>query len=270
MKKTPFKDITGQLVDYHIHTSLSDGRTNHHPYVKQAAKLGLSEIGFSDHICLKKVPWSIDLAKIPLMAETISELKKSAPLPIKFGVEMDFIPGYEDKIKSVLQAMPLDYVIGSVHFLDEWNFDSYNSISTYQEWDLKELYSQYFRLIQLSAESKLFDILGHIDLIKKFGFRPECDIGELFTETAEIISKNKVCIEVNTSGLIKPCQEIYPSSQLLKICCDYGIPITLGSDAHKPGCVGQYFDDALMLIQQIGYKKIAHFNERKRILKDIQ
>jgi histidinol-phosphatase (PHP family) len=73
-------------------------------------------------------------------------------------------------------------------------------------------------------------------------------------------------IEVSTAGLRKPCREIYPGAEFLRIARSLDIPITLGSDAHLPQDVGQDFDKAVALAQACGYDRICQFSQRRRQL----
>ncbi|HIE05243.1 MAG TPA: histidinol-phosphatase HisJ family protein, partial [bacterium (Candidatus Stahlbacteria)] len=254
------------LVDYHIHTVLSDGEGEHRDYIEAAKRKNLGEIGFSEHLCLKDVVWTMDPNRIEEMVKLIEELKKDSPINIRSGLEIDYLPGYEPQIEAIINRYSFDYTIGSVHFIGDFNFDSRDYIGEYERWEIYELYKRYFRLIQGTARSGLFDIIGHADVIKKYGFRPSQDISELLIETASVFKKTGVCIEVNTNGLKKPCQEVYPSSDFLKLCFQKGVPITLGSDGHRPEEVGQNFDVAIEMIKNVGYKKMARFEKRKRTL----
>jgi len=101
-----------------------------------------------------------------------------------------------------------------------------------------------------------------LDLVKKFGFRPKGDLNDLLLETVRTISKSGMCIEVNTGGLRKSCHEIYPSGELLKMCFENGLPITLGSDAHLSEDVGAGFDKAIASVRKIGYTEIVRFTKR--------
>jgi histidinol-phosphatase (PHP family) len=86
---------------------------------------------------------------------------------------------------------------------------------------------------------------------------------DVFVETVDVLKENKVCVEVNTSGLRAPCKEIYPTKAFLKICCERGVPITLGSDSHAPENIGKDFDKALEMIKEVGYESIMSFNNKK-------
>jgi histidinol-phosphatase (PHP family) len=232
-------------------------------YLKTAQARGLTEIGFSDHFHVKKQDYSMSRTKLAEYVRKVEAFKKTVDFPIKLGLEIDFISGLENEIVDVLRIANFDYVIGSVHFIDGWGFDDPKYIAEYQKWDVNKLYCAYFGLVQQCAKSRLFNIIGHADLIKKFNYRPKGDITEIYLETVEAFKKSNVCVEVNTRGLMVPCNEIYPSKVFLKMCFEAGIPITLGSDAHSPKEVGNGFSQAVKLIREVGYEKIARFSKCK-------
>lgn len=250
--------------DYHMHTNFSDGRDSHEEMLASAQIRGVSEIGFSDHISVKPVGWAMDLFSIPLMVETIEQLKdKSINLPIKLGAEVDYILGKEKQIAELLKTIPLDYAIGSVHFIEDWNFDT--DISPYDNININTFYKNYFNLVQRSAKSGLFDIIGHCDLAKKFAYHPSINLDKLYEETAKIFSDCGVTFELNTSGKNKPCAEFYPAINFIEILHHYKVPVTLGSDAHVEQNIGQYFTEAVSVLKLIGYKEISGFSQRKRV-----
>jgi histidinol-phosphatase (PHP family) len=242
---------------------MSDARGEFQDCVATAYRNGLSEIGFSDHFNLRKQDYSMSHTKLAEYVERVQALKKSTDFPIKLGLEVDFIPDMQRELAEFLKSKRFDYFIGSVHFIDGWGFDSPRQIAGYQEWNIDELYRVYFGLVQQCVSSGLFDIIGHADLIKKFGHWPKNDLATLYAETLDVIKENDVCVEVNTSGLRVPCKEIYPSRTFLEMCFERGIKITLGSDAHCPEDVGRDFDQASNLIGEIGFEKIIRFTHRK-------
>ncbi|MBF7083264.1 histidinol-phosphatase HisJ family protein [Desulfallas sp. Bu1-1] len=257
-----------QLPDYHIHTA----RCGHaggemHEYVEKALELGLREIGFADHIPMY---WLEENERDPSLAmsperlpEYVAEVERLRSyyrgITIKLGIEVDFIPGYEDEARRVLDAYPFDYVLGSVHYIDGWGFDNPAYIEEYKNHDIDELYRKYFKLVQQAARSGLFNVMAHPDLIKKFGYRPKGDLRELYAETAWVFAESGVCIEINTAGLRAPVEEIYPGLILLQECRKRGVPVTTGSDAHVPDQVGYRFDRALSLLTGTGYTKVLFF-----------
>lgn len=251
-------------IDYHIHTISSDGRKDFSDYVDEAVKRKIDEIGFSDHIYIKKADWSMDFANLRNYVNNINSLKETSKISIKTGLEVDFVPLKMDELVRTINKFNLDYVMGAVHFIGDWLIDSDRQIEEWKRRDVDQVNQQYFALVQNMAESGLFDIVAHLDLVKKFNFRPKKDITDLLLETVETVSKSKMCIEVSTGGLRKPCHEVYPSEKLLKMCFDIGLPVTLGSDAHSPEEVGADFDRAVDLLRKIGYNEIIRFARRKR------
>jgi len=262
--------------DYHVHTFLShDARGEILECVRVAACKKLEEIGISDHFAPQKLRDKLDF---PLNYRELSDYVKKVggakrklrgPVKLKVGIEVDFVPDFADEIMDALEGLPFDYIIGSVHFIEGWAFDNPKYIMEYQKWDPAELYEKYFMVVQACAESKIFDVIGHPDLIKKFGCKPKTDIRDLYLTTAKVFKKNDVCVEVNTSGLRHPCREIYPAKQFLKICYDEGVQITFGSDAHTPEDVGKDFDKAINLAKEAGYEHTVVFTKRKKRLQNI-
>ena len=115
----------------------------------------------------------------------------------------------------------------------------------------------------------VIDIVGHIDLIKKFNkdgryFSEENPVYmKKVKETLELAKERDLLIEVNTAGIDKMVGDIYPSRAILEMCYDLGMKLTLGSDAHAPEQVGRYFGNALVRIKDIGYKEIYYIKGRE-------
>ena len=247
-----------------MHTFLSDGKDTHEDMVASAEFKGMPEIGFSDHISIKPVDWAMDNSNIPTMVEKVQSLQGdgNSTMKIKLGAEVDYYPGLEKEIANLINSIPLDFTIGSVHFIDDWNFDT--DIRPYDQIDIDKFYIDYFKLVQQSAKSGLFDIIGHCDLAKKFKYYPSFRLERLYEETAKIFRKADVVVELNTSGRIKPCEEFYPSAVFLEKLAKHKVPITLGSDAHVEQNIGQFFDEAVSELKLLGYKEIVTFRKRER------
>ena len=255
--------------DYHMHTPLC-GHAIGTPeeYVKQALKIGLKEIGFSDHAPMAHKPMPgitmpfEDLPKYNAMIEDVRKLY-AFQIKIKIGLESDFLPGYESKTKSIIDSYPYDYIIGSVHFIDDWAFDDPASREYWKIHDVNEVYLKYYALLRQSAKTGFFQIIGHCDLPKKFGARPTMDLTDEIKATAKVFKDTGVAVEINTAGLRKPIGEMYPSSHCLKIYCEAGVPLIFGSDAHAPQDVGKDFDKAVDLAKSAGYSEYLIFKNRQ-------
>jgi histidinol-phosphatase (PHP family) len=95
---------------------------------------------------------------------------------------------------------------------------------------------------------------------------PDRAVTPLLEETVRVLAASNVAIELNTSGWRKPFNDCYPRAELLACCCHYGVPVTLGSDAHEPELVGAGFDRAATLLREVGYREIATFVQRRRVM----
>ena len=186
-------------------------------------------------------------------------------LRVKLALEVDFIPGREDWVRDLAARYPWDYLIGSVHYLSEsWDIDNPKRIALWRERDVFEVWTAYFERLTQAAESGLFDIIGHADLCKKFGFRPANDCAPLYRRFLAAARRGGVAIELNTAGLRKECREIYPSRTFLALAHQAGVPITFGSDAHAPEEVGADFDQAVALARSVGYTHTCRWTRRER------
>jgi len=252
------------MVDYHMHSVLSDGKNTYEEMVLAALAKGLDEIGFTDHVCIRPVNWAIRLEDIPVMTGQILDLKLKYEdqIRIRFGIEMDYIPGREEELSELIRRIPVDYVIGSIHFIGDWNFDTDQSF--YGKWSNDKLYEKYFTLVQQAAASGLFDVIGHLDLIKKFRIYPETNQDKLFEDTIAIIKENHLVVELNTGGFDRECAEFFPEPKLLEMCFRQQVPVTLSSDAHRTEQVARHYESAVALLKQIGYSEIIGFSKRNR------
>jgi histidinol-phosphatase (PHP family) len=203
--------------------------------------------------------------ELPQYVREVEELRAAFPaLRIRLGIEVDYIPETVARLPALLEAYPFDYIMGSLHFVDGFGFDDPRHLDGYAGRDLFALWERYFDLLGEAAESGLFDVLGHPDLIKKFGFRPQADVRGLYEACLERVAASGMVVEVNTAGLRKPVGEIYPGMDFLSLCRERDIPVTLGSDAHSPPEVGEGFEEALRLLRRAGYKELITFDGRRR------
>ena len=255
------------LIDYHMHTRLTDGIGMPLDYAKIALERGLDEIGCSDHAPLgnRDTDWTMKVSDLDTYVGWVREAQKKLPaLSIKLGLEVDFIPERQDWIRELAAMHPWDYFLGSVHYLGEFPVD--RSAEDWKGQDVEGRWREYFDMWTQAARSRLFDSLAHPDLPKKFNFRPKTDFTSVYESALRAVAESGVAIEVSTAGLRKPCKEIYPSETFLKIAHGLNVPITLGSDAHLPQDVGQGFGAAVALARACGYDKICRFTLRKREL----
>ncbi len=258
--------------DYHMHTPLCRHAAGEPvEYAARAVALGLVEIGFSDHSPMRQDNfdnWRMNFDRLGEYVEKVRRAQKDFPqLTIKLAMEVDYLPGQEEWIRELAALHPWDYFIGSVHYVsDSWAIDNPEKLAEWKQRDPFEVWSVYFDWLTRAAETRLFEIIGHADLPKKFGIYPKQDCTPLFERFLQAAARNHVAIELNTAGLRKDCREIYPSPRIVQLAKAAGVAITFGSDAHAPGEVGLNFTEAIQLARSAGYTECCRFTRRKREL----
>jgi histidinol-phosphatase (PHP family) len=239
-------------------------------YVEAARAAGLSTICFTDHLPLPggwPQHYSMAAGEVAAYVQDVRAAALDARAwggpEILCGIEADWLPACQAYTRDTLATLDLDMVLGSVHFLDEWAFDDPDLIERYRSVDTDALWERYFDEFADAARSRLFDVMAHPDLVKKFGSRPSADPSALYEEAAESMADSGCAVEVNTAGLRKPAAEIYPSLSLLAACRRRGVPATIGSDAHDPREVGADRGSARALLQEAGYRSVVVFRHRR-------
>lgn len=263
-------------IDYHTHHY----RCGHavgtlEEYVQSAIAKGLQQIGLSDHMPLLHVnpahyypEMAMPMDELPRYVEECLSLqqKYKGQIEVRVGLEGDYIEGYEEQIEAIVNAYPWDYVIGSVHFLGTWDVTDFRQVHEWVGRSVIQVYEQYYDAVQKAAATGLYDYIGHIDAIKRFGYRPEEDATALEDAALAAVSRHGMAIELNTAGIHTAAKEMYPSVRMLETAKAYGIPITFGSDAHHPDRIGQKGDRAEQILKSVGVTQIATFKARRRTL----
>ncbi|AIQ21536.1 histidinol-phosphatase HisJ [Paenibacillus sp. FSL H7-0737] len=266
-------------IDYHTHHE----RCGHavgklEEYVQRGIQLGLQQLGLSDHLPLIHVDpasyypeMAMPMAELPRYVEECLTLKERyrGVIDLRVGLEADYIEGYEDQISEILTTYPWDYLIGSVHFLGEWDITDYRQVDGWEGKDELEVYRLYYDAVKKSALSGLYDIIGHMDVIKRFGYGPQTPEGKaevrtLELETLKVIADSGIAMELNASGLTKPCAKMFPAEHLLQEAFKLSIPLTLGSDAHDPAKLGDGLQEARSMLWHTGFRELAVFEGRRR------
>ena len=254
-------------IDLHNHTT----RCNHaegtvDEYVQRAIELGINIYGFSEHAPMDFDPkYRLAIEEIQAYTTDILRAKETYKndIQILLGYEVDWLQGH---MREDILAADVDYLIGSVHFIDKWSFDNPEFIGGWKDKDIDEIWKAYFEATEAMAKSGKFDIVGHLDLIKVFKFMPKQDVRVLAKNVLHAIKKSNMVMEVNTAGLRKPVEEIYPSPALLEEAYALDIPITFSSDAHAIEHIGAGYDSATALAKDVGYTQAVTFQGRDKQL----
>jgi histidinol-phosphatase (PHP family) len=256
------------IVDYHMHLRAPDESIDHsisavERFVDMAAARGIDELGFTEHgyyfaetRSLWSAPYHLERCRYSLdpYVDAILEAKRQG-MPVKLGLEVDYVSGREDSTREILAPYPWDYLIGSIHFIGEEGIDGEPSLV--ERVGVEEAWRRYYETLARAAESGLFDSLAHPDLVKMYGPAIPWDW------SAVAASFDGTRLEVSSAGLHKPHRELYPNPELLAHAKQRGVEITLASDAHVPQNVGRDLDRAVEHARAAGYESITVFDGRQ-------
>jgi histidinol-phosphatase (PHP family) len=254
------------LYESHSHTTLCRHAVGTpEDYVRVAERRGLRGIIFTCH-CPLPDGISHAVRMRPEEYETYVALVAAARaafagrVDVRLGLESDFYPGVERWLEQLHTRVPLHHVLGSVHT----QVPDYRA--RYFRGDWFDYQQTYFEHLAQAAETGLYDTLAHPDLVKNEApheWRLD-RIEPCIQRALDRIAHTGVAIELNTSGKNKALPEMNPGARILTLIRERGIPVVLGADAHRPERVGDAFDVALRQLQDLGFREISFFLDRKR------
>jgi histidinol-phosphatase (PHP family) len=273
-----------RLIDYHMHTAVTiDGMMNEIEACERALSLGIQEIAFTNHVMLNQPDYTVSPEAIVAHWKQIQGCQQRFPqLKIRVGIEMDYYPGREQEIAASLRGYeqligrPFDLVLGAIHEMNGFFFSNkHHAPGFYKDHDLLSLYHDYFALETMAVRSRLFDLIAHPDLIKKYTHEltPPVAFDDYRAAVEPFIAallETGVGMEVNTKGLKLKVGEAYPSNEFLELYLSKarisGVEpiLTLGSDAHKADDVGSHLLEVAESLRNRGVRNISTFEKRVR------
>ncbi|MBN1867691.1 histidinol-phosphatase [Candidatus Sumerlaeota bacterium] len=263
--------------NFHTHSGLCDGTGALVEYVEAALARGFSKLGFTSHAPVPvPVDWMMPQARLDEYCRTIRDLRETYRdrIEIYLGLEIDYIPGVCGPREPPFDRLGLDYVIGSVHFVDGdgrggyWGIDGDDEdfaqgLDGVYRGDIRAAVEKYYGVVREMVRSQCPDIVGHLDVIKKNNrdekyFSEGADwYREAVVGTLEEIAISSAIVEVNTGGLARGrTDSVYPSAWVLEKCFEMGIPVVLNSDAHAPEGIDGEFASTARLLRRIGFRRL--------------
>jgi histidinol-phosphatase (PHP family) len=241
--------------------------------VDQAISLGITEMAFTDHMPL---PYDFDIAhrmsekEIDVYAEWVNQVQSRYPeIKILFGIEADYYEGFEKYTENFLNNYDFDLVIMSIHFLKNWPPGSWVFNYDFPNRTFEDIYTEYLKTIINGIKTELFDIIGHLDILKTPGQSMTQLVPEELSNVMQEIKNQNMVLEINSSGFRKKVSEPYPSLEMLDIIKKNNVQLCVGSDSHSPEQVGLRFDEVYEALNQNGLETLTHFDKRKQIAKPI-
>lgn len=270
------------MIDYHCH--LEKGELSKEwadRFLQVWHQRGITEFGFSEHAYLFQEMAPLyqgrgDFSDTPLgrrqrqwfeskafrwsLLDYLSLLEdyRAMGVDLKIGLEIDWFPGCGSLVKELLAPWPLDYCIGSVHWLDGWAFDLWPE--TWAGREVSAIWQRYFSLVTQAVESGTISILGHADVVKIFGHYPQRLPLEAGLALARALAKKGVAAEINPALHYRGHSlNFCPDPWLLQLFFQEQVMITLGSDAHQPDQAGLSLDRARDYARSQGWTHGAVF-----------
>ncbi|HEY5651129.1 MAG TPA: histidinol-phosphatase HisJ family protein [Acidimicrobiia bacterium] len=286
------------MSDHHLHLHAHNEPGTVHPpaeyrvglideYVESAAEAGVTELGFTEHLyrCVEAedalgrfwdVPGHPELSahseafvssdrtlSLEAYVQVVLEAKHRG-LPVQLGLEIDFFPESIDAVLELIEPYPWDFLIGSVHWIGPWAIDSSEVAWEFDRRGVDQAWYDYFQLVEALAASGTVDVLAHVDVCKKYGYRPEREPIDMYAAVVEAAARTGTAVEVSSQGLRNPAGEIYPSPTFLRMFHDAGVPITLASDGHTPEHAGWGHAEVVSSARAAGYVSRLSFDRRRR------
>lgn len=257
------------MFDYHLHSTVSyDGRSTPQEIALAAVQAGLREICFTDHLDYQQSsPREVYTYSIDSYRKGYEGLNIPG-LTIRHGAEVGMTSWNKAQVEQDLSEYPYDFVIGSVHFIDDIDiyypefWEGRDFLSTEQVY-----FEEVLRCIRIHDD---FDVLGHLTYISKCKGHPSPriipleDHKELFAEIMKALIAKDKGMEINTSGVDR-CGDFLPGREYLELFKDLGGKIvTVGSDAHAADRAGQYVSQGIAMAKEI-FGHVCTFENREPI-----
>ena len=264
-------------VNFHTHSNFDDGRVELEKYVEEALKQDVSILGFSSHNPLPfLVDWVLKKEDYEKYCKTVRDLAKKYKdkIRILLGLEMDFLSNLDSFYREEIDLSALDFLIGSIHFvnffgdnkgwaIDESQEDFEKGLDEIYGGNIKKAVEDYYKLIRNMLKLENPDIVAHLDLIKmnnkeeKYFSEEENWYKQAVLDTLNAVAKSHSILEINTGGIARgKTDSLYPSNWIIEEAYNMRIPITLCSDAHRPEQITAKFKEAAILLNSIGYKEV--------------
>ena len=280
--------------DYHVHTAFSDDSDYAmEEVVKDAIAMGLDGLCFTDHVDygIKKdwdepggmiyrkggvgEPDQMPIANVdyPVYYETFQKVQSlyKDKIDLKFGLEFGMQAHTIDKYEKLFARFPFDFIILSVHEVEDKEFWSQDFQQGRTQQEYNERY--YEELLYLVQNYHNYSVLGHMDLITRYdkeGTYPFEKLKPILTKILKIVIADGKGIEVNTSSHRYGLTDLTPSRDILRLYHELGGKIlTIGSDSHKPEHLGAFIDETKQELKDLGFEKFCTFAKMKPIYHEL-
>lgn len=248
--------------NYHTHSTWCDGKDSPRKMIQAAVAKGFEAIGFSSHAMLPEsdTDWVLTPDKAPRYLREIRALGEEFKDQIRVlcGVEADYIPGGANPDRATYAAIFPDYIIGSIHWVlaedgarvavDNTPEELAGGIRDHFGGSAEAFIRAYYRQVRDMVTNFKFEIVGHLDLVRKFNakhpyFDERADwYREEIGKTAAAVAKSGKIAEINTGAIMRGwMDDAYPSAEFRDRLREKGVKFVLSSDAHAADGIDSAF-----------------------------
>jgi histidinol-phosphatase (PHP family) len=259
---------TSLPLDAHLHTNQSpDSDVPIDVYAAQAVERGIAELAITDHVDFDRRDPAWEFTTFADRERTVRGAAArwaDRGVAIRFGVELTYNRSWENDIRTHLAQHRYDFTIGSVH---DWPDSPYRDKTGLAAWvagrPLDDLVEPYFTEVVAAARSGLFDVIGHLDVVKRYlmpYLAPASLAGapELYEPVLRALVESGTGLEVNTSGLRQGPGETYPTEATVRRFRELGgTRVTAGSDAHRAGTFAFGLEDGYRVVSRAGFRDLT-------------
>ena len=170
----------------------------------------------------------------------------------------------QEAVEKILRAYPFDYVIGSVHFLHGWAYDTAAIKDEWERQSLRDIYEWYTEEAEKLAAAGLYDALGHPFNIRLYRYFPSFDAAPYLERVAHAMEQANMIVDLNTGTYYRyPVEEFSPYPDFMRAAYAHGLPVIITSDAHTPEDCGRYHEEAAAYAGSFGYQEQIRFTGRR-------
>ena len=266
----------GGYSNFHSHCTFCDGHSHPEDFVKSAIAHQFRAYGFSSHSPIPiATSWNMPKDLMTAYITEINRLKRkyADQLEIYLGLEIDYIDHTYNASTDFFRNLPLDYRIGSVHFVKGSEPQSANNflcidggfrdfaegVRLYFDGSIRRITEVFFDAAMEMVETGGFDIVGHIDKIYMNGSKyPGFDRHALwyqkpFLELLDLVAEKGLIVEINCKNWMKNGQ-VFPHIETFGELKKRKIPIMVNSDCHVPELVNDGRTETLVALKEVGFR----------------
>ncbi len=267
--------VTWITKDFHVHECHSKDAPHAtvEKYCRMAESRGIDEVAFTTHFIIRgrDQDYGVQPHTLNEYFNEIEEAQESTDVYLRTGLEIDYFPQEERRIEDILEEHPLDFALGSLHFVEGYDIGTrrYSPVF-FAGKRLEDAIDTYFRSWRQAVESGLFDVMAHPDYFRRhLGLTHQMPIaweqyGSAVYDAIDSLRSHRVGFSVNASGLRHGIGDVYPISGFIEAAREAGVEtVTVGSDSHKVEDLGRNTLRCAERLEDAGYAHISTFENRR-------